>query len=265
MTAGGARANPRPRIGITGGPGSRDPEHFTLRDDYVRAVEKAGGLPLVLVPGDAADAPDLLASVDGLVVTGGGDVDPALYGQEPHPKLDPAPPGRDTFEIALVCEALRQDRPLLAICRGHQVLNVATGGTLIQDIPSLTIGAGLHDPDRERWEPAHDVSVLPGTRLREILGRDRVAVNSFHHQAVQRLGEGLVASAWSEPDGLVEAVEAPERRFVLGVQWHPESFWDHGGAFQPLFEALARAAGEHGEAGARAGRTMALRSSPGTR
>jgi putative glutamine amidotransferase len=261
VTAAGAGG--RPLIGITGGPGSDDREHFRLRDDYVRAVERAGGLPLVLVPGAATDADDLLAAVDGLVLTGGGDVDPALYGQDPHPKLAPAPPGRDAFEIALARAALGEDRPLLAICRGHQVLNVATGGTLIQDIPSLEVGAGLHDPDRERWEPAHDVRILPGTRLREILGRDRVAVNSFHHQAVQALGDGLVASAWSEPDGLVEAVERPDCRFVVGVQWHPESFWDHGGAFQPLFEALTRAAGE------RRGRQRVwdapLRMSPDTR
>jgi putative glutamine amidotransferase len=149
-------------------------------------------------------------------------------------------PARDAFELALTREALSRDLPILAICRGHQVLNVATGGTLIQDIPSQLEGTVDHDPEGERWHPAHQVRILPGTRLREILERDEVAVNSFHHQAVKSVGEGLVVSAGSA-DGIVEGVERPGSRFAVGVQWHPEAFWDKGGAFQPLFEALVRA------------------------
>ncbi|HEY3121784.1 MAG TPA: gamma-glutamyl-gamma-aminobutyrate hydrolase family protein [Vicinamibacteria bacterium] len=229
----------RPAIGISIGNDSRKKDFFALRDDYVRAVEKAGGLPLVLAPGEPEDAPELLDRLDGLVLTGGVDVDPALYGEEPHEKTVRVIPARDRFEIALCRESLARDTPLLAICRGHQVLNVATGGTLFQDIPSQLEGAADHDPDTERWEPAHDVRVLPGTRLREILGCDHLAVNSFHHQAVNRLGEGLVVSAYAAEDDVIEGIEIPGRRLAIGVQWHPEAFWDHQPNFQALFERLA--------------------------
>jgi len=145
------------------------------------------------------------------------------------------------MEIALCRLALRRDMPLLAICRGHQVLNVATGGTLIQDLPSQWKGAVNHDPEGERWSPAHQVRILPGTRLREILGQDRVEVNSFHHQAVREPGQGVIVSANGEEDAVVEGIEIPDRRLAVGVQWHPEAFWDKDGRFQPLFEALVKA------------------------
>lgn len=230
----------RPAIGLTIG-NSKEADIFQLRDDYVRAVETARGLPLVLAPGQPRDAPDLLDHVQGLVLSGGADVDPRLYGEDRHPNVCRVVPERDAFELALCREALRRDLPILAICRGHQVLNVATGGTLVQDIPSEWPGASSHDPDIERWETAHDVELLPGTRLRDILGAERVAVNSFHHQAVRDLGQGLVLSARCPTDGVVEGIEMPGRRFVVGVQWHPESFWDHRPSFQSLFEALVGA------------------------
>ena len=230
----------RPVVGITIG-NSREAEIFALRDDYLRAVEKAGALPVVLAPGQPADAADLLDRVDALVLSGGADVDPALYGEDRHERLGPLFPERDAFELALAREAVRRDAPMLAICRGHQVLNVATGGTLLQDIPSQMTGAKNHDPDTERWEFCHDVEILPGTRLFDILGTERIAVNSFHHQAVKDLGRGLALSARG-CDGVVEGIEMPDRRFVIGVQWHPESFWDQPRHFQPLFEALVRAA-----------------------
>jgi putative glutamine amidotransferase len=231
----------RPRIGIASGPSTENPDFFTLRDDYPRAVEAAGGLPVVLVTAAPEEAAEHLAGVDALLLTGGADVDPSFYGAAPHPALGKILPRRDAFEIALVRRALEVDLPVLAICRGHQVLNVATGGTLVQDIPSEIGGGTSHDPDVQRWEMAHDIRVLPGSRLHEILGRDRLAVNSFHHQAVRSLGNGLRATAWSAGDEIVEGIEMPDRRFVVGVQWHPESFWDHGGVFQPLFEAVVRA------------------------
>jgi putative glutamine amidotransferase len=231
----------RPVIGVTIGYSSENHEIFALRDDYVRAVEKAGGLALVLAPGAADDAPFLLDHLDGLLTTGGADIDPGHYGETPHETVTRVIPERDALELALSREALRRDLPLLAICRGHQVLNVAIGGTLVQDLPSQWKGAINHDPDVERWSPAHDVRILPGTRLREILGRERVAVNSFHHQAVKEPGQGAVVSAYSEGDDVVEAIEIPGHRLALGVQWHPESFWDKDGSFQPLFEALVKA------------------------
>jgi putative glutamine amidotransferase len=235
----------RPAIGITIENPRQEPEVFRLREDYVRSVETGGGLPFILAPGRPEDVADLLDHVAGLVLTGGADIDPRHYGEDPHPALGPVFPERDGFELALAREALRRDLPVLAICRGHQVLNVATGGTLVQDIPSQLPDAGAHDPDIDRWQTCHEVEILPETRLREILGTERVAVNSFHHQAVKRLGRELVLSARSA-DGVVEGIEMPRerKRFVVGVQWHPESFWDHPPGFKPLFEALVRAAAD---------------------
>jgi putative glutamine amidotransferase len=231
----------RVAVGLTIGD-SQDPEMFRLRDDYVRAIEKAGGLPLVLAPGRPEDAADFLDRLDALVLSGGADVDPVHYGEERHPTVTSVHAGRDAFELALAREAMERDFPTLAICRGHQLLNVASGGTLVQDIPSQWTAASNHDPDTERWECCHEVDVLPGTRLRAILGSERVAVNSFHHQAVRRLGDGFVLSARGSDDGVIEGMERPDRRFMIGVQWHPESFWDRPRGFQPLFEALVNAA-----------------------
>ena len=231
----------RPRVAITVGNRTADGDFFVMRDDYPRAVEKAGGLPVVLVPGGPGDAAEHLDPVDALLLTGGADVAPGLYGETPHPTVTTVLPDRDAFEIALVQEALRRDLPILAICRGHQVLNVATRGTLVQDIPSEVSGSSNHDPDVSRWQTAHDIRVLPGSRLRQILGRDRLAVNSFHHQAIKALGQGLVATAWSTDDDVIEGVEMPGHRLVIGVQWHPESFWDKEPTFAPLFEALVKA------------------------
>ena len=235
----------RPAIGVTIGYDQRRTGMYLLRQDYVRSVEKAGGLPLVLAPGRPSDAPELIARLAGLVMSGGSDVDPALYGEPRHPKVTQVVRERDEFELALAREALQRDLPLLAICRGHQVLNVATGGTLIQDIPFQLPRAVDHDPERERWETAHEVLVLPGTKLRALLGRDRVAVNSFHHQAVKDLGRSLVVSARSAVDDVIEGIEATDRRFVLGVQWHPEGFWNQEESFHPLFEALVREGEAH--------------------
>jgi putative glutamine amidotransferase len=236
---------PRPVIGITLDFSRQDREQFALRDDYVRAVEEAGGLPIVLAPGRPEDAPELLGRVSGLLLTGGGDVDPALYGETPHETVGRVIPERDVFELALAREALGRRMPLLAICRGQQVLNVATGGTLVQDIPSQLSGAMDHDPDIERWGMAHPVRILPGTRLRDILGTDTTLVNSFHHQAVKEPGQGVVVSARSD-DGVVEGIEVADQPFAVGVQWHPEAFWDHGRSFQSLFEALVDASGSPG-------------------
>ena len=230
----------RPAVGITLGDGGR-PGFHAVREDYVRSVEQAGAVPIALPAIGAEDAAALLDRLDGLLLSGGADLDPALFGQAPHPKLGPVSRRRDDFELALTRAALRRDLPILAICRGHQVLNVATGGTLIQDIPSLVKGANVHDARGPRWRRAHRVEVAPRSLLREILGQDTILVNSFHHQAVDRLGEGLVVSARSPEDGIVEGLEMPARRFVVAVQWHPESFWARPDSFQPLFDAHAEA------------------------
>jgi putative glutamine amidotransferase len=230
----------RPVVGITLGDGD-EPGLHAMREDYVRSVEQAGAVPVVLPAVAPADAALVLERVDGLVLSGGVDVDPALYGREQHPKLGRVNRRRDDFELALVHEALRRDLPTLGICRGQQVLNVARGGTLHQDIPSEWTGAMGHDARGRRWRRAHDVEVLPGTRLRAILGRDSVPVNSFHHQAVADVGDGLVVSARCPGDGLIEGLEMPSARFLVAVQWHPESFWNRADSFQPLFDAHVEA------------------------
>jgi putative glutamine amidotransferase len=232
----------RPAVGITIGYDDRRPGLHELRQEYVGSVEEGGGLPFILAPGKPGDVPELLDHLDALLLSGGSDVDPALYGRSPHPKLGKVIRERDEFELALCREALRRDLPILAICRGQQVLNVATGGTLIQDLPSDLGSMVDHDPKGQRWQVAHEVKVAAGTRLREILGRETVPVNSFHHQAVDGLGEGVVISARASGDDVIEAIEMPGHSFVVGVQWHPESFWGRSeGTFRPLFAALASA------------------------
>jgi putative glutamine amidotransferase len=243
VSASGAASERRPAIGITAGYSLAEEGVLTLREDYVRAVEKAWGLPLVLAPGRPDDAGEVLGRVRGLLLSGGDDVDPRLYGEHPHPTVTRVFPRLDAFEIALCRAACEQDLPVLAICRGQQVLNVAMGGTLVQDIPSQLKGVVQHDPEVERWQRVHEVRILPGTRLRNILERDSLLVNSSHHQAVREVGMGLSVAARSFEDDVIEAVEMPERRFVVGVQWHPEAFWDRDAGFHALFEAFVAASG----------------------
>ena len=223
----------KPRIGIT---------RCTRVDDYVESVTRAGGAPVLLEPTD--DPADALARVDGLLLTGGPDVDPARYGQAPHPATEIDAP-RDRFEVPIAQSALDRDLPLLAICRGVQVLNVAAGGTLVQDIPSAVATRLNHDIPQPKDAPAHDVRITPGTRLAKTLGPSTRAggactVNSRHHQAIARVAPPFVVTAEAE-DGVIEAIERPDARFCIGVQWHPENFW-RTGEFAPLFDAFVRAA-----------------------
>lgn len=210
--------------------------------DYEESVRRAGGDVRVMA---LTDSPaDVIASVQGVLLTGGGDIHPSIYGAEPHATFDPADPGRDEFEIDLVRRAIQQDVPLFAICRGVQVLNVARGGTLVQHIPEEVGTAVEHRIKEPRFAIAHDVWLTPDSLLERTLRErledaDSCAVNSRHHQAPKDLGEGLVATA-TAPDGVVEALEHPGRRFVLGVQWHPENFW-RTGEFRALFEAFIQA------------------------
>jgi putative glutamine amidotransferase len=228
-------------VGITLGDGDR-PGYHAMRADYVRSVERSGAVPLILPPLEPAHAEALLDRLDGLVLSGGVDVDPELYGKPRHPKLGRVDRRRDEFELALTRHALRRDLPLFAICRGQQVLNVATGGTLVQDIPSELERAVTHAAPGRRTRRSHPVEVIAGTKLREILGAGPLSVNSFHHQAIDRLGEGLRVSGRCPADGVIEAVEMKGRSFVLGVQWHPESFWNEPVSFQALFDAHTAAA-----------------------
>ena len=212
-------------------------------DDYVAAVEQAGGRARIL---EVSESPrTLVGEIHGLVLTGGGDVDPALYGEERHPLTEDAEPGRDEFEIDLARRAVDADLPLLGICRGAQVLNVAAGGTLVQDVPSAIETDLSHSVTEPKHEIAHDISVEPGSRLEQALGSavdaDKLCrVNSRHHQSVGRLGKSLRPSA-TAPDGVVEAIEASDASFCIGVQWHPENFWKTG-EFNGLFENFVAAA-----------------------
>jgi putative glutamine amidotransferase len=213
-------------------------------DDYVASVEQAGGRARVI---DVSSSPRaLVGELDGLLLTGGGDVDPVLYGAAArHPSVGDAEPGRDEFEIDLARRALDARLPTLAICRGAQVLNVAAGGTLVQDIPSALEQPLEHSIQQPKDYVAHDVSVTPGSRLEAALGpaadgSHLCRVNSRHHQSIDDLGQSLVVTARSA-DGVVEAIEAPDAPFCVGVQWHPENFWQSG-EFAPLFSAFVEAA-----------------------
>jgi putative glutamine amidotransferase len=215
----------RPVIGLTldreeAGGYSRFP-WYALRANYAAAVAAAGGLPLAL-PHEGALVADTIAVLDGLVVTGGNfDVDPALFGDgERHPSVT-VKPGRTGFELAIARAALDGDMPVLGICGGEQLLNVALGGTLIQHIPDEVPRALAHEQPNPRDEPGHEVEIVAGTRLAAITGTTRMAVNSAHHQAVKRPGDGLVVNALA-PDGVIEGIEDPRRRFCIGVEWHPE-------------------------------------------
>jgi putative glutamine amidotransferase len=232
-------AEPRPVIGITtylvpAAWGAWTMEAALVPADYVRAVSAAGGAPVLVPPG--ASLPETLDAIDGLVFSGGSDLDPELYEAEPHPETSGVIRERDDFELELMRAALERDVPMLAICRGSQVLNVALGGDLEQHVPDR-IGTDLHKEVNGVFAD-HDVDVLAGTRLASILD-DRQDVKSHHHQGFGRLGSGLREAARA-PDGTVEALEDPARRFTVGVLWHPEA-----GEDTALFRALVTEAAEY--------------------
>jgi putative glutamine amidotransferase len=207
--------------------------------DYPASVASAGGVPVVLPP-NADDALALIERMDGLLLSGGPDLDPALYATAPIPELGPIEPATDRWELALLQAALKRQIPVLAVCRGMQLLNVAYGGSLWQDIPS-ELGVGMSHRQLPRGSvTTHDVEVAPETRLAEIVGPGPLPVNSFHHQAVRMLGVGLTVTALA-PDEIVEGIEDPALPFVVGVQWHAESLQ---GRHPLLFAALVNASRE---------------------
>ena len=202
--------------------------YFLTREKDVEAVIGAGALPALLPAGiPLKDIPDLVDNFNGFVFTGGGDLDPTLFGEESHEKVEGINPQRDAFELALMREVLARDLPLLAICRGMQTLNVACGGNLFLDIASQLPQAGKHDwwGNYERDKLVHTVRIEPKSKLGEILKVTEAQTNSLHHQAVREPGDDLRAVAWAE-DGVIEAIEHAEKRFVVGVQWHPEWLQD---------------------------------------
>ena len=205
--------------------------------EYSRAVQLAGGAPVLLPATTGTDVGALVSRIDGLLLSGGGDVDPAAYGAERLPQTGGVDPQRDEVEFSLLAAALDRGLPVLGVCRGCQVINVALGGSLHQHVPDLTPLEHLRRDPRDRI--SHTVAVEKGSLLHEVVGREEVEVNSIHHQAVDRLARPLRAVACA-PDGIVEAVEDPSRP-LLGVQWHPESLVP-ADAHLALFEWLTRAA-----------------------
>jgi putative glutamine amidotransferase len=224
----------KPTIGVT---------RCSRVDDYVASIEQAGARARVL---EVSESPrKVLDEIDGVLLTGGGDVDPVLYGEDRDPTVEDAEPGRDEFEIDLVRRAMSADVPVLGICRGSQVLNVAAGGSLVQDIPSAVRSDLAHTLREPKHAIAHAISITPGSHLQQALGptidaANTCRVNSRHHQSVGRLGQGLVTSAVAD-DGVIEGIERADASFCLGVQWHPENFWQTG-EFSPLFAAFVDAA-----------------------
>ncbi len=231
-----------PLIGITTGYEQHGETVVSLGRRYICAVEQAGGVPVTLAPLQEKTLVERYANLlDGLIISGGKDIPPVLYGEDKHPDTDPLPEERPLFEIALVRLFRELDKPVLGICYGCQLLNVAFGGTLIQDIPSQ-IGNGVKHRRQSASEPhaRHVVTIREGSLLRRILGKAEVEIVSSHHQAVRKPADGLQVTA-TAPDGVVEAIELEDARFFVGVQWHPEMD-PEAEATHRLMHAFVRAA-----------------------
>jgi putative glutamine amidotransferase len=257
----GAHLTDRPLIGVTtsevrlaervqltpeGEPPDRE---MALGMKYLRAIERSGGLPVVMPPLDPAAIEPLLDNLAGICLSGGPDISPGTYHHPADVHLGPTEPDLDRFELALALRADARALPILAVCRGVQVLNVARGGTLHQHLPSVVGHAVVH-----RGVPGenahHPVRIEPGSRLAQVLGATELEVNSYHHQAADALGRGLRAVAWA-PDGVVEGLEAPDREFMLGVQWHAEAI-AHRNEQEALFDSFIQAARRYAARGLRA-------------
>jgi putative glutamine amidotransferase len=232
----------KPRIGITSSPAVHERKAIeAINRTYVDAVLHTGGLPFVLPRVDPDDVDEVAAGLDGLLLSGGGDIDPTTYGAEPSPHVAGCHPEKDAFELALARAAADLRLPLLGICRGHQVLNVALGGTLEQHLPEVT---EVEHRDRSRpAEPVHEVVIETTSRLGRVMGTRRTGVNSLHHQAIDRPGQGLEPVAWGD-DGVVEAVSGVGDRRMLGVQWHPELLLTRP-EHKALFDWLVRESTRH--------------------
>ncbi len=234
-----------PLIGVTAGV-RKDNEgnpRVMLGEVYVSAVLRAGGIPLLIptgVPDEALD--DLRARLDGIIVTGGPDIEPSIFNGEPHPAIYGIDPRRDSLELNLVRNAVEHGTPILGICRGIQVMNVALGGDLYTHIADQLPGSLRHDtdPSHSYDYPAHEIRTEPGSRIEDILGKQSERVNSWHHQGVRAPAPGTRPTAWS-PDGLIETIEVQGHPFGVGVQWHPE-WMPTVDSMQAIFRALIAAA-----------------------
>jgi len=229
----------RPVIGITPSQ-QNDFREIVLNKDYAEAIRVAGGLPVVLpIPGSMLDimVKEYINVIDGLLLSGGMDLDPLSWGEEPLPGLRGIDPERDLFELTLVKEAINNGKPVLGICKGCQLLNIATGGTLYQDLSSRDKESLQHEQKAPRWYPTHNIIIEKDSLLYSILGREKIRVNSFHHQAIKEVGPDFKIVAISS-DGVIESVEKKNGSFVLGVQWHPEAMWQQDENALKLFQKL---------------------------
>ena len=243
---------PRPVIGVAmqtlpGKPGGDLPNCWIMGHRYVQALCDVGAIPwlIPLLPGDPETMTALFEKLDGVFLTGGVDVDPSCYGESKHPKCGATDPDRDAIEILLLEHAMRTRKPLLAVCRGIQILNVACGGTLYQDVNEQVPAAMKHDyfptpANPSRTYLAHEIAVKSGTRLGAILGETVVLVNSMHHQAMKDLAPNLLPSAYA-PDGIIEGVEGDTDQFVVAVQWHPEELAETQPGMKRLFISFVEA------------------------
>ncbi len=216
---------------------------ISLTEAYIQALSRAGADPVLIPPGLPDEGLEsLLSRLDGILFSGGGDVHPRRYGSQPHPLVNEVDEDRDRVEIALVQQALEDGTPFLGICRGLQVVNVALGGSLYEDLLDQHPNAIKHDrfPDEARDYLAHSVSIEPGSQLAEVLGTRELQVNSLHHQGIRQVARDLRSTAYA-PDGVIEAVEAQEHPFGLAVQWHPEWLQAHL-VMRSLFERFVQAA-----------------------
>ncbi len=244
----------RPLIGITPDseerPASEESREqvILLRDAYTRALLNAGAIPFILpIVTSPAIVHSILERLDGIVVSGGNfDIDPKYYGESSTPALGALKEARTVFELEVISWALKQDIPLLGICGGAQALNVALGGSLYQDITTEILDAGEHQRGALREGNQHRIEIVEGTKLRQIVERSALEVNTTHHQAVKRLGTRLITNAMAE-DGVIEGIESPDHLFVLGVQWHPERLTESDLAQKKIFTAFVQACSEIAE------------------
>jgi len=228
----------RPLIGITCSSESTEYDSYRLRHSYVNAVSQTGGEAVILPYTDEQGVKEIIGTLDGIVLSGGDDIDPACYDEQPHIALGKIDPRRDMFELELVKAAIGVGTPILGICRGMQLLYVAMGGKLIQDISSEVIGAIKHKQEGPKSYPSHKVTVEKNSKLSGMIGTGEVRVNSFHHQAVKKpMIDRFIVSARAS-DGVIEAIEFPNEQFVLGVQWHPEEMFSESPAMIEIFAAF---------------------------
>ncbi|NMA02911.1 MAG: gamma-glutamyl-gamma-aminobutyrate hydrolase family protein [Clostridia bacterium] len=224
----------KPIIGITAGYSYSEGKHF-LTQYYTEVVTFLGGIPVILPAENTLLAAEFYNLVDGLIFSGGGDLDPFYFGEDPLRGIGEINPRRDLFELELAKIAFQGVKPVLGICRGMQLLNIAAGGDVYQDIREFT--QQEHNQKAPKWYPWHLVNIAKGSTLYRLVGQEKIKVNSFHHQAVKKLGSGLKVVAWSN-DNIIEALAGEDNQNILGVQWHPECSWDRDQISQEIFSFL---------------------------